>query len=79
MSIKTSDTDKSSLENEKQPSCLGAVMQRLIIHSIIVLACYYICHVLLKDDGWLDIVYAICWSGNAFWLPDYTKWVANVA
>ena len=58
---------------------LGAVMQRLIIHSIIVLAWYYICHVLLKDDGWLDIVYAICWSGNAFWLPDYTKWVANVA
>lgn len=65
---------------ERKPNLrLGAVMQRLIIHSIIVLACYYICHVLLKDDGWLDIVYAICWSGNAFWLPDYTKWVSNVA
>lgn len=57
---------------------LSAVIQRLIIHSIIVLACYYICHVLLKDDGWLDVVYAICWSGNAFLLPDYAKWVTNV-
>lgn len=136
MTIKKSDTDKSSQESKNEPTCscvslqsamneienamerwhlardnddetleeinrilvgigrlgwfnrndrerigarLGAVMQRLIIHSIIVLACYYICHVLLKDDGWLDIVYAICWSGNAFWLPDYTKWVTNVA
>jgi hypothetical protein len=58
---------------------IGAVMQRLIIHSIIILGCYYICHIHLNDDGWLDIVYAICWSGNAFWLPDYTKWVKNVA
>lgn len=57
---------------------LGAVMQRLIIHSIIVLACYYICHILLRCDGWLGVVYAICWSGNALWLPDYAKWVTNV-
>lgn len=62
-------------EAQKPNLRLGAVMQRLIIHSTIVLACYYICHVLLRDDGWLDIVYAICWSANAFWLPDYMKWV----
>lgn len=69
----------NNLTEEQNGNITGAVMQRLIIHSIIVLGCYYICHVLLKDDGWLDIVVAICWSGNAFWLPDYTKWVTNVA
>jgi hypothetical protein len=55
-----------------------AILQRLIIHSMIALACYYVFHVLLNNDGWLGLVYAICWSGNSFWLPDYAKWISNI-
>ena len=60
---------------QKAQPLLSAIMQRLCIHSMIVLACYHIiCNVLLLNDGWLDVVFAIVWSGNAFWLPDYAKW-----
>ena len=60
--------------SQKAQSLLSAIMQRLCIHSIIVLACYHICNTLLLNDGWLDIVFAIAWSGNAFLLPDYLDW-----
>ncbi len=53
-------------------------MQRLVVHSTIILACYYICHVHLGDHGMWDIIFAIFWSGNAFWLPDYLNWFINV-
>ena len=60
--------------SQKAQSLLSAIMQRLCIHSMIVLACYHICNTLLLNGGWLDIVFAICWSGNAFLLPDYLDW-----
>ena len=64
-------------KTEKPALRLCAFMQRLIIHSMIVLAYYHICNTLLEDNGWLDVLYAICFSGNAFLLPDYTRWITN--
>jgi len=65
--------------NNKRLYTIFSVMQRFLVHTFIVLGWFYICRYHWDNDGWIDIVFAICCSGNLFWLPKYRDWFLNVA
>lgn len=58
---------------------LISILQRVIIHSIIILVCFYIWRYASDDNnGWIDILWAMGLSANAFLSDDYTEWIFTI-
>ena len=57
-----------------------SIMQRVIIHLLIIIACYHICYCTINnyDYNWIHIIIAFCVSGNVFWFSDYAYWLFNI-
>lgn len=72
----------AQMENKAQKPQLNifAVMQRFLVQSLIILACWHIITVWWQQDtDWYAGLMAFLWSGNMFWFNDYLKWFKNVA
>ena len=73
---------KNKVENKQNSKQLNilAVMQRFLVQSLIILACWHIITVWWQQDtDWYAGLMAFLWSGNMFWFNDYLKWFKNVA
>jgi hypothetical protein len=54
------------------------IIQKLIVHAFITIGWFYICRYQLDNNGFMDVIFAICCSGNLFWLPKYRNWILNI-
>ena len=73
---------KNKVENKHNSKQLNVltVMQRFLVQSLIILACWHIITVWWQQDtDWRAGLMAFLWSGNMFWFNDYLKWFKNVA
>lgn len=59
-------------------SYISAIIQRFLVQSLIIIACWHIITVWLQQDtDWYAAFMAFLWSGNMFWFKDYLTWIKN--
>lgn len=59
---------------------ISDIIQRIVIFVLIYIACFHICRVWLNSDWDLvyDIICALPWSLNVFYLRSFRIWFFNI-
>jgi hypothetical protein len=66
-------------KTQKQQLNMVGVMQRFLVQLLIIIACWHVITIWLQEDtDWYAALLSFLWSGNIFWLKDYSRWFKNV-